>query len=509
VTHLQRSVLKTVVLVIVLAGVAAYAWFVEYKGGEERAEREEKDEQLFAVERADVVALTYERRDGAGDLTRMTIERTDSGPGDAVWRMLAPLDTPADGGAVDVLIGRLVTTRVQQTLAAASPDSAEFGLKAPRLTIGLRARGGETRTVSIGDENPFDGTLYARREGEGAVLVVEAGLKYSLDKTLFDLRDKRLLDFEAEEAIGLDLRWSAGASGRPDGAAGALTLARPGSGDPWRLTAPIEDAADATAVGRLLDGLRWMRASGVVSDDPYTAGRYGLAEPRLRATVSLRPAAGATQPRTQTVEVGDPVQGSEDDVHARRSDRPTVFSIPRRLVRDLTPEVFALRNKDVVAFDRDKVVRVTFTTAGATTLELARADASSSDWRVVVPRAGPAKAPKVSSLLRDIANLKGSGFPDDAAATHPSTVGLDPPEREIVLADAQGGVIERLSLGRREEGRGVYATNAARRRVLLVDASRIDGLPTGVADYLDEKGAPPAPVDPAPGDGAPATPATP
>jgi hypothetical protein len=127
--------------------------------------------------------------------------------GDGRWTVVQPFTDEADGPTIVSLLENLRDVRVVRTLEA--PDDLEqYGLGRPRvIAVSERGRlGRTTHRFHLGEISPvhytcpLDYWIYARREGEPRVLVVEG---YQIDHLMprepEQLRNQNLLSFDPNE----------------------------------------------------------------------------------------------------------------------------------------------------------------------------------------------------------------------------------------------------------------------------------------------------------------------
>ena len=78
------------------------------------------------------------------------------------WKIVKPLDTRADFGAVEGLVGRLQSAQMKSIVAAepTPEDLKKYGLDKPDTTVNLKA-GSATATLVLGAKTP-DNMVYAR-----------------------------------------------------------------------------------------------------------------------------------------------------------------------------------------------------------------------------------------------------------------------------------------------------------------------------------------------------------
>ena len=103
-----------------------------------------------------------------------------------VWTMTAPSEAPADDAAVEGLIGRLASARMQSIVDA--PDDAKTGLARPVASVALTA--GPTRAVLDIGGAASEGIVYARDSVRNLVFTIESALADELKKKPEDFRKK-------------------------------------------------------------------------------------------------------------------------------------------------------------------------------------------------------------------------------------------------------------------------------------------------------------------------------
>ena len=108
-----------------------------------------------------------------------------------------------------------------------------------------------------------------RRDEDPAVYTAEGGLRWTLEKSTFDLRDKEVFNF-AEEPKVTKLHVKS--------EKGEYSLERDEK-NAWKLTAPIQAAADSTMVTNMFVTLKGERAQAFVPDSQMNRLHFGLEKP--------------------------------------------------------------------------------------------------------------------------------------------------------------------------------------------------------------------------------------
>src|SRR5437660_701574 len=186
-----------------------------------------------------------------------------------------------------------------------------------------------------------------------------------------------------------------------------------------------------------------------VAETPRSLATYGLATP-LRLTIHT----GKDKERaSRTLLVGRNDQAKKG-VYAMREGESSVLLLPEDVATAIPRTVGALRDKHVVALDRDKVVRVDLESPkGAVTL------ARDKDrWTITAPQALPADQVEAGALLTRLRELRAQGFLSDDASAVPRV--LARPTLEVVMFRGDGGELGRLTVGRQDAERAYVRTGA-------------------------------------------------
>src|SRR5207248_3493367 len=146
-----------------------------------------------------------------------------------------------------------------------------FGIEQPKLEVAVKLDDGKEQGLQIGTDNSFDNTLYAKKLGDSTVRVIDAYQKTALEKTAFDLRDKKVAHLDdAAELKRIDVA----------GVKSPYVLEKDGT--TWKVNGA---AADAGAADRVASALKSLRATAVAAEKAGSLKEFGLDKPK--ATVKL------------------------------------------------------------------------------------------------------------------------------------------------------------------------------------------------------------------------------
>lgn len=310
----MRRLSSTILLLVVLAGLGGYIYFVESKREPEDPNAKPKAFELSA-DNIDELQI----RNASGETSR--VQRT----GDT-WQLVEPVKSDADNGVVGTVISNLATLEVQRVVDENPADLAQYGLNPARIDVAFRLRDQkEFERLLVGDKTPTGGDLFAKRANESRVFLVSSFLDSIFNKTPFELRDKAILKFERDKTEGVEV--VKGTS--------ATQFARKGTD--WRIVKPIAARADYAAAEGVLTRLSSTQMLKVVSETGDLA-TYGLDRPSLTATVT----AGSSRATLLLGRTAD-----DGGYFAKDASRPLVFTVEQALATDLGKDPSEFRRKDL------------------------------------------------------------------------------------------------------------------------------------------------------------------
>jgi hypothetical protein len=396
---------RIALLFVVVAALGGYLFFYELP----KAEREAQKDKLVDVAQDDVIGIELDFPD------RKLVLQKDG----KTWKLVQPIEAQADDAAMQSLLLALVNAEVQRTLDDLPKDLAPFGLDRPNPTVTLTVKNGSVPPIHVGAQTKIGQKTYVRLGDEQKLLLSPSNLKLALDKQPKDLRDKTMLAFEDDAVTRLEI----------DGSGEPVVLSRT-KDDVWTVT-PGDYPADATEVNSYLSSLRATRAVDFPDDAPADLAKYGLAEPKLRVTVT---AGSGESAAASTLSLGgETTEGTTKRLYAMRSDRPGVVTVGDWSQKNLDKSVATFRDKTVFAFDPAEVSRVALQRRAGVGVNLERgADGS---WSV--PGTKGSQPVAITALLDDLRDLRGADVVTDQAGDL-AAYGLNAPALRITLYGKDG-----------------------------------------------------------------------
>jgi hypothetical protein len=435
----MRGLTSTLILVVVLAGLGAYIYFVDSKRPAASADGSSATkEKVFSVEsdKINELRITYKGETAA-------LKKDANG-----WKLFEPAQIEADPPEAIGVATALSNVEIVRVVDENATNLEQFGLANPAITVEYKAEGGGAGKLRLGNKNATQGEMYALKNDEKRVFLVSAYQETSFNRTPFDLRDKKILKFDRDKADSLVL------------VKGASSMEMTRSGSEWKVTKPVPSRSDYSQIEGFLTRLSSANMSKLVEENPKDLAKYGLDKPSMTVTI------GAGSAKT-VLEVGKS-EGTE--TYARDASRPMVFVVDSTLQGDFNKSFDDYRKKELFEFRPfylDKLRAVLDAPAGPKTYEFEKQKpAKPSDpetWKVtrVGGSSHTADQSAMDDLLNKLAGIKADTFVDAKTKT-----GLDKPAL-VVSASYDEGKFERVRFG--QVGENAYGQRDGDAAVAKID----------------------------------------
>ena len=453
--------LRTVIVMLVLAGLCVFAWFT-LKGDGAAQNRLPATIPAFGKDEVSKVVIDVE---GNLLVLRRRTDRSDA------WDVEAGTSTlRADGIAVDELLSQLARQDVRANFVRAQlkdGDIKGYGLDAPKDSVEITTPQGPSK-IRYG-KRTREGTAVYVDTGEGTDVWLVGGNVTDQMRSLLatGARAKRLTDLRLYDIGKLEII---------KGGVTTLEVAKDAA-QIWNVTQPYKGFAEPQAFEKVLDRLVNTDVTEWVDVGAVDLVKWGLDKPR--AEVHLTPRKGG---EPTVILVGAPAPG-DVGVYVMEQSRANVALVAKRFSEAVAVDPNSFRDDSFSRIGIDGVaVKVKI---GSTAYELRR---EGSSWDVTAPDRYPADANSVRDVMEAIRSWKIVEFLD---AAKPEEFGLNK-DADFVEIELNGGAKTTLLLG--QEGDrgtdGAAATRYAQRKssegdsaVERVEGAVVEKLARGYAQF--------------------------
>ncbi len=442
-----RTTLVLVLMALVIGGLVA----LDYYRGTSTQDLAARNKRVLDFQSKDITGLKIE-------LTNQvyTLERS----GDQ-WQIKQPLDVRANYSTVSSILDELEfaeRNRVITKSELAGLTLKDFGLQNPRVRLTLQNKKG-SMVLLIGNETPTKDAVYAQLQGRQNVLVAPKSIYERVDRTLDDLRDRTVIDFQPASATRIEIK---NGDRVIELAKSAITT----NAEPrWALTRPLLARADPRKVSELLADLSGLRVADFVSESPRDIPTYQLDEPEREITVW-------TGESGKTLQIGRASTNDPGKVYAKLKSTDSIYAVPSTPVQKFAVQADDLRDAQVLALAESDVHGIEVL-HGTDKISLMHTDAT---WRIAAPVSAVADDTAVQQLLRRLGGLNARQFTADVA-TDLDKYGLAAPMATVSLRGEGTNLLAQLLVGALDVSNSV-------RFVKRVDEPFVYGVETNIAGWL-------------------------
>jgi len=443
----SRTTLVLVLVALVFGGLVALD---RYKGTS-TADALRTGKRVLAFESKDITGVKI-------DLTNQvyTLEKI----GD-VWQIKQPLRARANYSTISSILDTLEFAERIRTIPEKElkgMNLADFGLQNPRVRLTLQGKR-EPIVMLIGNQTPTKDAVYIQLQGKKNVLIAAKSIYESLNRTLDDLRDRTVVEFQPASATRMEIKSADRVIELVK--SGASTNAEPR----WALTRPLAARADQRKVSELLADLSALQVTDFVSDDPKDMHTYQLDEPEREVTVW-------TGESGKTVMLGRALTGDVSKVYAKLKSTDSIYTVPSSIAQKLAIQPNELRDPLVLAFSEDNVRGIDLL-HGTDRISLVHTD---SAWAITTPRVVAADETAVQQLLNHLSGLSVGQFTADVA-TDLDKYGLAAPMATVSLRGSGSNALVQLLVGASDASNRV-------RFVKCADEPFVYGVDTNIVSWL-------------------------
>jgi len=379
---MTKKYLNTLIALVILAGLYGAITYYERRQSRQAAKVETpKEDKIFTLDSKHITALTFRPRQGEA----VACQRQGTS-----WSIVEPKPLPADQATFSTVLNNLTTATVDEVVEPHPSDLKQFGLDPPTYSLEVSTDSTPPKlTLLLGDDTPTSGGIYAQMSGNPRVVTLASYLKSNLEKTLFDLRDRRALTLEADQLQKIQV----------DSKGKKWTLEKNPEGV-WDLVLPPPVRADRFAVDGLVNQLRGLTMQSIAAEDKKNLAPYGLGSPELR--LELTGNGG-----TQTLVIGK--KDKEGDRYfVVNSALPPVFTLNSSFLTDFQKDPADLRSKDLFSFTSFDVKHIEIDSQKGHSVFQQQKD---NQWKQTEGGSKTVPSAKMDTLLSRLRDLRASTFP--------------------------------------------------------------------------------------------------
>ena len=246
----------------------------------------------------------------------------------------------------------------------------------------------------------------------------------------------------------------------------------------WKLTQPLQGAADGSTVGGLLAALSAGTIQRTLEKKPSPEDLKSFGLERPAAKISLTLTSGITLPGL-IVGAATPLGNA---AYVQRSGNPTVYLADGSLASGLQKKTDDFRDRQILSFPFDLAAKLTIQT-GKESVILIKGE--KEQWQPAPPAKGNVNGAAVVEYLVAISGIGAKAFVDDQPKEL-KRYGLDPAPVKVAVAGKDGNNLAALLIGGKS-GDSYYAKREGEPQVYAIDEPSYRSLLRRLPDFLAEE----------------------
>ena len=380
------------------------------------------------------------------------------------WHLTSPLEVKADVQEIErilseLLLFQVVTFEADEADTLAPSELTKYGLGAPRIQVKLTDTD-RTYALDIGSTLPTETGnprhVYVKSAVSGqqstvgipavdsqyvdeyySISIVPDDIYHLLNKSVFDLRDKRVIDFQRTATN----RFIISINGEQD------TVCTKGYDNTWELQTPTgKIKADAKAVDDLLFGVDSLEAVAFVESPAKNLQTYGLAAPSITVAFTQR---GEEKPTILLI--GDTAEDGTVYVKAEHSSQ--IVRVKRALIDKIALGTAWFRDKQILNFHIDDAIRLTLRSEDAEPLTCQRLG---TRWRLTAPVKEAANNIAVNAIIYELDTLMADAYVGSNPVLTDDITGFSNPSVQLTL-ELRNQKVYTLQIGNPDTSGHYYA----------------------------------------------------
>jgi hypothetical protein len=420
-----RGLLVAAVVFCVLAGLLY--WSEHRKTADTVKASADTPPAILKLDSSNITKIDLKKKDAEP----LVLTKEEAGP----WKIVEPKPYAADQDTVASLASSLSSLNSERLVEDKATDLKTYGLDHPAVEVEVTEKNNKTHKLLVGDDTPTGSAVYAMLAGDPRVFTMASYTKNSVDKSLNDLRDKRLLTVNSDKISRLEVVRK------------GQTLEFGRNKDDWQIVKPKPSRADSSEVSDLVRKLTDAKMDLSAADTKTATA--GFARGTEIGTAKVTDASGV-----QSLQV----RKDKDTYYAKSSAVEGTYKIDADLGKALDKSLEDFRNKKLFDFGYSEPNKIEIHD-GSKAYFLMR---NGSDWWSNGKKMDMDSVQAVISKLRDLSADK---FPDS---------GFAGPTIDVLVASEDGKRTEKVQIAK--SGDGYIAKREGEPALYHVTGSSIEDL---------------------------------
>ncbi|MBF90051.1 MAG: hypothetical protein CMG75_10470 [Candidatus Marinimicrobia bacterium] len=442
---------KTLILAVVAIALGLFVYFYEIEGGKEREKLEAFESSLLKIEDDDIQSVTLIQEEG----NLIKYQRL----GDS-WEIIQPIRTSVEESAINGNYSAFINANIKRKLNVTKEKLKNFGLQPENVEVIIESKDGKILDLLIGDQSPTRGDLFVAFRDSNTIFISSDNLKTQSEKTLFELRDKKIAHFNKDDVRRIELITK------------THTILFDKDDETWFMRSP-NLPVEQTRINGFLSSLTNYSAKSFIAENFEDKAKFGFNNPEARVKLNL-----GEEMALKEIIIGSALnEGGEDvEFYGYESGRSPVFTIRQSTKDDLDRSPFYFQDKQLARFEKETVNKIRI--SGAYQITLIPED--TLGWYVHSDSSFKVNDSDINRIFSAIEGVSASELISNNLDKN-SDYGFQDPFLEIVINDTSNNSVGFI-IGNADDDNDRYALSKGFDRVYLTSIFQVER----IIDWIEE-----------------------
>ena len=394
------------VLLFVAISLGLFVFIYEIEGDKKREQKKQYNESLFKLKNNDIKLVRLKNNSQT-----IQYEKNDNS-----WNITQPINLEVDKNIIDSQISVFLNSKIKRIIGQVDENKLKnYGLGSSKIELYIETFNGLKINYEIGNESTTKGDLFVLDKDSNYVILSSNELKVQTQKTLFELRDKKIIHFDKSNVNQISIITEDDS---------IIIKNEDKINQLWKITSHDLNG-DNSQIDNYLSSLNRYTAVDFIDNLEKNEKSY-FKNSQISIVLNLEP-----NSNNKTLTIGESKISNSDTVHyGLESGKSNIFLISNNDKKSLMKDSFYFQDKKLVDFDENNINEINI--MGAYQLSLMNED--SLGW--YISSDSTIKLGKVD-MNRLISAINGIRAVELVENKNHNSFGINEPFIEVLLNDSQ------------------------------------------------------------------------
>ena len=319
------------VLLFVAISLGLFVFIYEIEGDKKRKQKKEYNESLFKLNNNDIKLVRLKNKSQI-----IQYEKNDNS-----WNITQPINLEVDKNIIDSQISVFLNSKVKRIIGQVDENKLKnYGLGSSNIELHIETFNGLKINYEIGDESATKGDLFVFDKDSNSVILSSNELKVQTQKTLFELRDKKIIHFDKSNVNQISIITEDDS---------IIIKNEDKINQLWKITSHDLNG-DNSQIDNYLSSLNRYTAVDFI-DNPEKNEKSYLKNSQISIVLNLE-----SNRNSKTLTIGESKISNSDTVHyGFESGKSNIFLISNNDKKSLMKDSFYFQDKKLVDYDENNI----------------------------------------------------------------------------------------------------------------------------------------------------------